>query len=69
MSARANDVEPFEYLMYVFEHLPTATTVEQFEALLPWKVKAVLQQRKEEKAETRRSLRLYPLCDVNAIRG
>jgi hypothetical protein len=49
MSARANDVEPFEYLRYVFEHLPTATTVEQFEALLPWKVKAVLQQRKEEK--------------------
>jgi transposase len=49
MSARANDVEPFEYLMYVFEHLPTATTMEQLEALLPWNVKAVLQQRKEEK--------------------
>jgi transposase len=49
MSARANDVEPFEYLMYVFEHLPTATTVEQLEALLPWNVKVVLQKRKEEK--------------------
>ena len=49
MSARANAVEPFEYLMYVFEHLPTATTVEELEALLPWNVKAVLQKRKEEK--------------------
>jgi transposase len=49
MSARANDVEPFEYLMYVFEHLPTTTTVEELEALLPWNVKVVLQKRKEEK--------------------
>lgn len=46
MSARANDLEPFEYLMYVFEHLPMATTVEQLEALLPWNVKAALQKRK-----------------------
>jgi transposase len=55
MSARANEVEPFEYLTYVFEHLPTATTVEELEALLPWNVKAVLQKRKEEKqAQERR---------------
>jgi transposase len=51
MSARANDVEPFEYLVYVFEHLPSATTVEAFEALLPWNVKAVLQKQKQERLQ------------------
>jgi IS66 C-terminal element len=33
MSARANDVEPFGYLNFMFEQLPTATTVEALEAL------------------------------------
>ena len=42
MSARANDVEPFAYMSFVFEHLPTATTVEALEALLPWNFKARL---------------------------
>lgn len=42
MTARANGVEPFAYLSYVFEQLPTATTVEALEALLPWNVKAML---------------------------
>jgi hypothetical protein len=42
MTCRANAVEPYAYLNYPFEHLPAATTVEQFEALLPWNVKAVL---------------------------
>jgi hypothetical protein len=51
MSARANDVEPFEYLVYVFEHLPSATTVEAFEALLPWNMKAVLQKQKQERLQ------------------
>jgi hypothetical protein len=55
MSARANAIEPFEYLMYVFEHLPAATAVEEIGALLPWNVKAVVQKRKEEKqAQERR---------------
>ena len=43
MTARANDVEPFAYLSYLFERLPAATTVEEIEALLPWNVKAMLQ--------------------------
>jgi hypothetical protein len=30
------------YLTVLFEKLPTATTVEDFEALLPWNVKANL---------------------------
>jgi transposase len=42
MTARANGVEPFAYLSYVFEQLPTATTVEAIEALLPWNAKALL---------------------------
>jgi IS66 C-terminal element len=36
MRARANGAEPFEYLSYLFEHLPTAVSVEALEALLPW---------------------------------
>jgi transposase len=43
MTARANGVEPFEYLSYLFEHLPSAATVEEIEALLPWNVKPVLE--------------------------
>jgi transposase len=42
MTARANGIEPFAYLSYVFEQLPTATTVEALEALLPWHVKPLL---------------------------
>jgi transposase len=38
MTARANDVEPYAYLHYLFEYLPAASTVEQIEALLPWNV-------------------------------
>src|SRR5215469_16438773 len=38
-TAKANRVEPHAYLTYLFTHLPTATTVDEFEALLPWNVK------------------------------
>jgi transposase len=38
-SARANGLEPYKYLNYVFENLPAADTVEALEALLPWNVK------------------------------
>jgi transposase len=41
-SAKANGIEPHAYLTVLFEKLPTATTVEDFEALLPWNVKTVL---------------------------
>lgn len=34
-SARANGLDPYAYLNYVFEKLPTADTVEALEALLP----------------------------------
>ena len=43
-SAQANGMEPLEYLTHLYTQLPAATTVEQFEALLPWNVKETLKQ-------------------------
>ncbi|VAW97611.1 Mobile element protein [hydrothermal vent metagenome] len=37
-TAKANGVEPYAYLRFVFTHLPRATSIEQIEALLPWNV-------------------------------
>jgi hypothetical protein len=34
---------------YVFEHLPTATTVEALEALLPWNVRPILEVRRKRR--------------------
>jgi transposase len=48
MTARANGVEPFEYLSELFEQLPAATTLEAIEALVPWNLKAVLEARKRK---------------------
>jgi hypothetical protein len=36
-TARANELEPYAYLCRLFAELPVAQTVEQIEALLPWK--------------------------------
>ena len=38
-TAKANGLEPYEYLCEVFKKLPYAETVEQLEALLPWNIK------------------------------
>lgn len=46
MTCRANEVEPYAYLNYLFEHLPAASSVEQIEALLPWNLKAMLDAQK-----------------------
>jgi transposase len=35
-TAKANGVEPYQYLRYVFTELPKAATVEDIEAVLPW---------------------------------
>jgi hypothetical protein len=48
MTCRANAVEPYAYLNYLFEHLPAASTVTQVEALLPWNVKVVLDEQKKK---------------------
>ncbi|MGI2027543.1 transposase domain-containing protein [Endozoicomonas acroporae] len=39
-SAKANGLEPFEYLNHILKELPYAETVEKLEQLLPWAVKA-----------------------------
>lgn len=39
-TAKANNVEPYLWLRHILRALPTATTVEHFEALLPWNLKA-----------------------------
>ena len=38
-TAKANKLEPHPYLRFIFEKLPTATTLEDYEALLPWNAK------------------------------
>ena len=37
-TAKANQREPHAYLTHLFTHLPAASTVDHFEALLPWNV-------------------------------
>ena len=37
-TAKANDVEPYRYLVTLFEKLPLARTVDDYEALLPWSI-------------------------------
>ena len=35
-TAKANGIEPYVYLRYIFKELPAAQTVEQLAALLPF---------------------------------
>ena len=37
-TAKANGHEPYSYLRFIFEKLPYAETLEEYEALLPWNV-------------------------------
>lgn len=37
-TAKANGLNEYDYLKWVFAKLPAATTVEEFEALLPWNI-------------------------------
>ena len=39
-TAKANKLEPYAYLRYIFEMLPLAASLEDYEALLPWNVTA-----------------------------
>ncbi len=50
-TCRINDIEPYAYLNHLFEHLPAADTVEQIETLLPWNVKALLDEQKKKSLE------------------
>jgi hypothetical protein len=40
-TAKANGQEPYAWLCHILERLPQATTVEDYEALLPWNLKAI----------------------------
>jgi len=51
MTCRANGIEPYAYLNHIFEHLPAASTVAQLEALLPWNVKAALDEQTKKSLE------------------
>ncbi len=37
-TAKANKLEPYAYLRYIFEKLPLAATLEDYESLLPWNI-------------------------------
>jgi len=37
-TAKANDLNTYDYLQHIFEELPNAQNVEQIEGLLPWNV-------------------------------
>ena len=37
-SAKANNVEPYRYLVALFKKLPMAQTADDYEALLPWNI-------------------------------
>ena len=54
MTCRANDVEPYAYFNYIFEHLPAAETADQFETLLPWNVKPVLDEQRKKALDDQR---------------
>jgi hypothetical protein len=38
-TAKANDIEPYDYLLHVLKHIASADTVDKLEALLPWTMK------------------------------
>jgi len=40
-TAKANGIEPHGYFTHLFTRLPVATTLADFEALLPWNVKGL----------------------------
>lgn len=37
-TAKANGIEPYEYLRALFVALPNASILEDYEALLPWRI-------------------------------
>jgi len=37
-TAKANGIDPYRYLTWLFERLPMAKTVDDYDALLPWRM-------------------------------
>lgn len=50
-TAKANELEPYDYLRRVYADLPQANTVKAIEALLPWNVREVALTEKSVQAE------------------
>jgi len=44
-TAKANDIDPYKYILHLCKHIASVTTVEEVEALLPWNVKEQLTPR------------------------
>jgi transposase len=38
-TAKANDLEPYQYIRHVLTHIAQAKTLQDMEALLPWNIK------------------------------
>ena len=38
-TAKANEIDPYKYILYLCQHIASAETVDDIEALLPWNVK------------------------------
>jgi len=43
-TAKANGIEPYDYLKYVLKHIASADTSEKLDALLPWNMQSVIKQ-------------------------
>lgn len=56
-TAKANQLEPHAYLSLIFTRLPTLTTVEDYEALLPWNMKAELASSAARPSERQNAVR------------
>jgi len=41
-TCRANGIEPYRYLTWLFQRLPLAQTADDYTALLPWNMPAAL---------------------------
>lgn len=37
-TAKANGIDPYRYLMWLFQRLPLAKTADDYDALLPWRM-------------------------------
>ena len=48
-SARANNIEPGEYLTSIFKEIPLCKTIEDYDALLPWNIKSRLNKETKER--------------------
>ena len=57
-TCKANGIEPYAYLRWLFRRLPLAQTVDDYDALLPWKMSPELRDADPKQA----CLSLPPRC-------